>query len=225
MGDEASRGLNPLYIEANRLRPIAGTELALLSSANISAAAATKPYYVESRLAAASAATSDDARFTLLRDALAQAPSDERARLGAVQSALALRRDNLALTMAQALPFIQPQQPEPYFLRRRFFPAGGPFRPIPPQPSVTLTEAQRAALLQDLAAAAERTDDLGAAQGDLRIALTLLLPAQRTAPQATLQSLAAELRRRADNAAREPIIQPLTEQSHIVQPRISRSAQ
>ncbi len=199
---------------------VAGTELAVLSSPNISAAAARKPYFVEARLAAA-AATSDTAvRLALFREVLSISPEDERARLGAVQSAIASGRDSVALAMAQALPFIRGQQPNVYIRPGRFY------RPVRrPITSVQPIEADQASLLESLSTAAERLGDLPTAQNYLRAAINLLPANQRGEQQTKLKAIAAEQSRRAANTARRPIIQQSVEQRQVVRPEIQRSAQ
>ena len=94
---EAARLASP-----QSLAGVAGTELALLSSANIPPSAAEKPYQMEARIYAARQVVDPEVKLRLWREALAIAPSDSRVMLGALQSALALRRDNLALAFAQS---------------------------------------------------------------------------------------------------------------------------
>ncbi len=76
-------------------------ELALLAFGNIPADAARKPFYVESRLAAAATASDPALKLSLLREALAIAPDDPRVRLAAVHAALNAHRDRLALAIYQ----------------------------------------------------------------------------------------------------------------------------
>lgn len=94
---EAARLASPQAVTG-----VAGTELALLSSANIAPGAAEKPYQMEARIYAARQVVDPEVKLQLWREALAIAPSDSRVMLGALQSALALRRDNLALALAQS---------------------------------------------------------------------------------------------------------------------------
>jgi hypothetical protein len=81
---------------------VPGTELALLSSANISPSSAARPYQLEARIDASRQAADPEVKLPLWREALAIAPADPRVMLGALQSAIALRRDNLALAFAQS---------------------------------------------------------------------------------------------------------------------------
>ncbi len=186
---------------------LAGTELALLPSAAISPAAAAKPYQVEARIEAAHNASDPSVQLQLWQEALAIAPDDARVRLGALRAALAAGRDSLALAIEQARP--QPQSQ---------------FRANPPQ-ETQLTDAERTSLAESLAAAAERLDDLRTAQNHLRTALNLLPPNRRAALERRVAALAAEMQRRAKNTARQPAVQNVIEQDHVVRPRILRSAQ
>ncbi|MBV9504307.1 MAG: tetratricopeptide repeat protein [Acidobacteriia bacterium] len=217
-----------------RGRPIAAvanTELAVLSLPAVEPVAASKPYFVEARVAAAATAADQSIRLRLFREALAIAPADARVRVGAVEAALWVQQDGLALALAQGLSFTQQQQPYvPQDFRAGIFPRrfnGGFSRafvgPITPAP--VLPAAERAALSESLAAAAERLDDLAAAQNYLRTAINLLPGGERAQREAKLKLLAAEQARRAQNASREPVIQDIAEQHQIVRPEIRRSAQ
>jgi hypothetical protein len=62
---------------------------------------ADKPYHVEARIEAAQTAADPETKLRLWRQALAIAPGDERARLGALEAAIAQRRDSLALALEQ----------------------------------------------------------------------------------------------------------------------------
>jgi len=95
----------------------------------------------------------------------------------------------------------------------------------PVLPQAQLTDQERAAIAESLAAAAERLDDLDAARSHLRVAINLRALAEREALARHLNELIAEQDRRAKNAARQPAIQDVIEQDHAVRPRISRSAQ
>jgi hypothetical protein len=212
---------------------VANTELAVLSSSTVDPAAASKPYFVEARLAASAANSDQDTRYRLFREALAVAPEDVRVRVGAIELALTLRRDSMALAMAQSLPLAQGQPfqaniPQ-YFPPGRFFGRfNGGFAHLPAilvAPPQLLPEAQRAALAESLAAAAERLDDLPTAEDYLRTAINLLPSGERASRETKLQSLAREQSRRAQNASRQPIIQNMAEQHQVVRPRIVRSAQ
>ena len=197
---------------------LAGSELAILSSGGVSPDAASKPYQVEARIEAASQATNPEIRLRLWREALAIAPTDERVRLGALRSAIELRRDNLALALDQARP-----QPAFEFNQGfRFNNRAAAYRPIA-APRASLTDAENASLAESLAAAAERVDDLATAQAQLRAAIGLRPPTERDALVAKLDSVTAELARRAKNAARQPSIKDVIEQDRVVGPRIPRS--
>jgi hypothetical protein len=56
---------------------------------------------VEARIDAARTVADPEVKLRLLREALAIAPTDQRIILGALQAAIALRRDNLSLALAQ----------------------------------------------------------------------------------------------------------------------------
>jgi cellulose synthase operon protein C len=169
---------------------VSGFELALLSSTTVTPNAAEKPYQVEARIDAARAAADPEVKLRLWRGALAPAPVDQRVIFGALQAAIALRRDSLSLALA-------------------------------PQ----LDEQERGSIAESLAAAAERLDDLPTAQNYLRTALSLRPPDQRAALTTRLKALQAELDRRAQNTARQPVIKNVIEQEQIVRARIPRSAQ
>ena len=106
--------------------------------------------------------------------------------------------------------------------RGRYFPRQPGAVAAPTQPQ--LTDAERANIAESLAAAAERLDDLPAAEAHLRTAIGLRPLAERDALQRHLNALVAEQNRRAQNAARQPIVKNVIEQDQIVRPRISRSA-
>jgi Flp pilus assembly protein TadD len=77
-----------------RARLPIGGELALLASGNISADAANRAFYVESRLVVGTLGS--------LREALAVEPDDRRVRLAVIRAALAAQKDSLALAMYRA---------------------------------------------------------------------------------------------------------------------------
>ena len=157
---------------------------------------------------------------------MAIAPEDERARIGALRAAIALRRDSLALAIQQP----QAQQESqfygvPYYNpRRRYL----PYRTFPLHPALpenSLTGEERASIDEQLAAAAERLDELATAQNYLRSAIGLRPEAQRAPLQRKLDALTAEMARRATNAARQPAVKNVIEQGQVVRPRIPRSEQ
>jgi cellulose synthase operon protein C len=88
-----------------------------------------------------------------------------------------------------------------------------------------LNEEDRGAISEPLAAAAERVDDLAAAQNYLRVAIGLRPPDQRPALTRKLDAVTAEQDRRAKNATRQPMIKNVIEQDHVVLARIPGSAQ
>jgi hypothetical protein len=228
---------NRLRAEAARmsaprsLAGTAGTELALLASHAIAPEAAAKPYQVEARMEAAREAADPEVKLRLWRETLAIAPADERVRLGALRAALALRRDSLALALEQGRPQAQTEYNAevPYYNRRgRYSPYRQPGA-APVLPQTQLTGQERATLAESLAAAAERIDDLNAAQSQLRAAIDLRPPHQNDAERAALvrhlNQIVAEQDRRVKNAARQPVVRNVIEQDQRVRPRIPRRAQ
>ncbi len=225
-----------LRAEAARMhapRPVAGvsgTELALLSSGSVTPDTAAKPYQVEARIDASGAVASPEVKLRLWLDALAIAPTGERVRLGALRTAIALQRDNLALALDQFRA--QPQMgfnPAMSYYNRR-----GEYRPYQPSaasfvlPPPLLTDDERVSIAESLAAGAERIDDLNAAQNHLQAAIALRpdnpSDARRGALVRHLDAVTAEQRRRATNTAHQPVIKNAIEQEHVVRPRITRSA-
>ena len=178
-----------------------GSELALLAFPHISPEAAAKPYQVEARIEAARQSADPQVQLRVWREALAIDPLEPRARIGALRAAIALRRDSLALALDRSRP--QPQY-------------GTPQRS-------ELSGDERAALDESLAAAAERLDDLGAAVNYLHQAQVMRSGAQHDALQRRIDTLQAEIARRARNAARQPMIRESIEQGQIVAPRIPES--
>ncbi len=88
-----------------------------------------------------------------------------------------------------------------------------------------LDEKDRASIAESFAEAAERLDDLNAAQSYLRIAIDSRPPDQRADLTAKMDALTAEMDRRTKNAARQPVVKNVIEQDQIVRARILRSAQ
>jgi predicted Zn-dependent protease len=213
-----------LRAEAARLaapQPVAsvlGTELALLSSSAMTPGAASKPYQVEARIEAAREAANLEVKLRLWQEALAIAPADDRVRLGALRTAIALRRDSLSLALEQARTQSQSQyssygrQPESASIL----------------PEIQLTDQERVTLAESLAAAAERLDDLNAAESHLRAAIALRASNRNDGEHNRLVShlnvLVAEQARRAKNAALQPAIKNVIEQAQVVGARIPGSA-
>ncbi len=203
-----------------------GTELALLSSANITAETASRPYQVEARLDAARGAPDIEVKFRLWRDALAIAPADERARLGALRAALELRRDNLALALTQNRDQVgtgyTPEAPvSPRRGRSQDYPR---IEPASVLPQVQMASGERATLAESLAAAAERLDDLSAARSYLGAAIDLRPAGQSANLTRHVKEISTEQERRAKNALRQPVIKNVIEQDQLVRAQIRRSA-
>jgi hypothetical protein len=226
-----SQAVYTLRAEAARLSsrsPVAavsGTEFALLSSPSIAPDAAAKPFQVEARIDAARTAADPAVRLRLWREALAIAPIDERVRLGTLRAAIASRRDSLALALnqAQAVPQIMLERQAAYYNRRAGY---SPYtQPIASPEGLQIPDSERASIAESLAAAAERLDDLPAAQGQLRIAIDLRPEVARAPLVRKLDALIAEQNRRTANSARQPVIKDVIEQDRIVRTRIPRSDQ
>ena len=175
-----------------------GTELAVLSSPAVTPEAAEKPYQLEARIEAARTSSNPEVQLRLWREAVAITPADQRARLGTLRAAIALRRDSLALALQQTQ-----LQPEGAFYDG--VPVYGPrprymaYRPVPlspVSPESSLTDEERASIAESLAAAAERLDDLATAQDYIRTAMGLHPEAQRAPLQRKLDALVAEQNRR-----------------------------
>ena len=153
------------------------------------AADVMKPYHVEARIDAARQSRDPEMRLRLWRQALAIAPGDERARLGALEAAISARHDSLALALA-------------------------------PMELKQLPAEKRAPIAEALAGAAERLDDLKAAESYLQMAVDASAAGRRAAPTRKRDALAAELDRRMKNAARQPVIKNIIEQDQVVRPRV-----
>jgi len=197
------------------------SELALLSSTRITAGNARKPYQVEARIDAARASTDMVAAFQLWQEALAIAPFDERARAGTLRAAIALRRDSLALALDQGRG--QPQfgfnSEFRYYGRRSGY--AGYVRPQAP-PNLQLSDPERAAIEESLSGAAERLGELDVAEAHLLAAIRLRPADERDALMARWNVLAAERRRREQNAVRQPAVKDGIDQDRVVRPRILR---
>jgi hypothetical protein len=142
-----------------------------------------------------------NARLRLFLGALAVAPLDQRVRVGALRATLAIRVDSIAVSLVQARTNAQ-----------AFPPAAG------------LADADCAVLAEQLAAAAERLDDLRAAMTYLQNAIDLRPENQRAADVAKREAIEAEQTRRNTNAARMPAVRDVVDQDHVVEPEIARSA-
>ncbi len=175
-------------------------ELALLVSGDKSPAAARQPFYVESRIDAASKAPDSTLKLSLLREALAIAPDDGRVRLAAVRAALEAGNDNLALAMYQAStgrPVFDPQAPPEDVVEPV------PFELYRPPVSAD------ADLLKALSGAARRIGDMAVAERYLSFD-----------SQNELRALQAEQKRISENKGRQPAVTDKLEQPRIVRERI-----
>jgi predicted Zn-dependent protease len=175
----------------------AGSELALLTSGTVGPAAASKPYFVESRIVAARTAPEAEARSRLWREALAIDPADDRARLGAVETALTAGRDSFALAAARGTE----NMPDLLSWAR-------------------IADAEQAQLAASLAAAAERLKEWRLAQAYLRFAINHM-PGEDGGLEKRLKRLEEEQERRAKDAARRPVVRDVIDQDQVVRPRIA----
>jgi Tfp pilus assembly protein PilF len=202
----------PYHLRAEAARKssagvVPATELALLSTHSVSPEAASKPYQLEARIDAAQSTSVPEVKLRLWMEALAIRPENRQVRTGATFAALALHRDNLALALDQTGAQFQTG----YY---------GGFIPYRPPVRSEATDAEKSSLAEALAAAAERIDDLSAAQNYLRTAISLRPADQQPPLQARLDAITAEQTRRAANLARQPAIRNAIEQTQIVQARI-----
>jgi hypothetical protein len=204
----------------------AGTELALLASGAVSPAAASKPYYLESRIAAARTTSDPETKFRLWREALALAPEDEHARLGAIEAGLSLKRDAFALSASRPAPRRSrnyygevPYEGEPHYQPWSWAPDSSLFA------WRTLGDAERASLAVSLATAAERADELSLGHDYLQSAKALAPPDARAGIERKLRALEAEQQRRAKNAARQPVVRDVIDQDQVVRARIAGGIQ
>jgi len=199
----------------------AGTELALLASGAVSPASASKPYYLESRLVAARAAPDQESRFRLWREALALAPTDDRARLGMLQAALTAGRDSLALAVAQGAERRQPNYEGAFpYSRGRRYRAWEQVSTPSLLSWVNLSDAERSQLAASLATAAERIEEWTLAQAYLRSAIDLTSGEARAALEKRLEALETEQARRGRNTTRRPVVRDVIDQDQVVGPRI-----
>jgi len=214
---------------AGPLAAAAGTELALLSAPSISPDASSKPYQVESRMEAARESNDAEIKLRLCREALAIAPADLEVRLGALRAAIELRRDSLALALESTKLQDRIEFPIEVETARYGSWQENYRQSIAMEASVwrhaALSDKERAAIAESLAAAAERLDNLSWTQAHIRAAIELLPPDQRAALVRKQNIIAAEMDRRAKNAAHQPVIRNVIEQDRIVQQRIPRSMQ
>jgi predicted Zn-dependent protease len=191
---DAARRLAPQSIPA-----LADTELGLLSGSRILPESAAKPYYVYARISAAEDVADPAARLNLLRQALNIAPANAEARLAALRAAIDAKRDSLALAIYRGVP----SDPRTRFL--------GQFK---------LTDAERVAIAEHLAQAAERLMEPAEEMQFLRAAIALRPEKERAPLESKLQAIETEQERLAANAARQPVIKNVPDQDTIVRPRI-----
>jgi tetratricopeptide (TPR) repeat protein len=166
-------------------------ELDLLAAGNADPATAEKPLYFAARVHAAAATRDPATRLRLLLGAIAIDPEPHGPHVALIRAALDAGRDRTALAAAE---------------------------PILPISTEALTNADRAAIAQRLAEAAERLDDLAMAERLFRIARDI-----DRSPQldTKLAAVTAEISRRAENTQRRPVVSANVEQPAIVRPMLA----
>jgi tetratricopeptide (TPR) repeat protein len=215
---------------------LGSAELALLAAGPAPApAAASQPFYVAARLAAAKSASSAD-RTRLLREAVALNPDAAATRLELFRATLQggefhlaaaafeplAANTNLAYRFQQYDSPLDEQQPDAgvdRWMAEQFLNNQG------------LDDDARAALAADLAHALDQIDRLNLADLLYRLALDLSPPGpqspgtQRAAIEQSLERVRAARELRAENARRRPVITKNLDQEHLVRPRQAAAAQ
>jgi hypothetical protein len=190
-------------------------ELNLLAAGNVDAAAAEKPLYFEARVRAASAIQDPATRLRLLLGALAIDPEPQPARVALVRAALDAGRPRLALA---AVDPILPrwwgvsEQAESE-LRSWEQTTGNMFLS-----GEKLKAAERAAIAEVLAGAAEGVGDLPMARRLLRLAREIDRNPQL---DARIAAVTAELSRLHENTLRRPVVSSNIQQPAIIRPMLA----
>lgn len=203
-------------------------ELKLLAAGtkDITPAGADRPYFYDSRLAAAQNSTDAHAKMKVLAKALADSPSREDARVPFFRAAVSFAEGERALASIEQL------------LQRRQLGRVAPANPNDDEilgteetdtsqgeaevwPGLALQPSQQAELAHEVALAMLRLDRLDEAASYLQIAQKLeKRPAELRRISARLQDVRARLRRQHTNAARQPILHAELEQDRLVRPRL-----
>ncbi len=191
--------------------------------------AASKPYFVASRLRAAACAENLKTKERLLREAIATAPENPGVRLRYIFVAFAANFDSRALTAA-----------DPY-LQSDYYPgAAGSLQnseqsaeneesadqPNSPRTLATLPPPQAAHLVLLASAAYERRRDYSNASRIVSMGLALVHePSDRKPLEDRQKQIAQDLARSQQNDARAPTIRQELDQPNIVRPRLGPGEQ
>ncbi|MEO8131954.1 MAG: hypothetical protein ABI822_32970, partial [Bryobacteraceae bacterium] len=180
----------------------------LAASAPIAPAAAERPYYWYARMKAAAQVTSNDVKARLLRGALEIDPQSNQPRLPLFQAAMALNRNQTAISVL--MPLIGGQQR----LEQEY---GGNVKYLGDEflYAAMLPNKDRARVAREAASIFRKVDAPVPA-------LTLLRIAQYLDPSTPsgLAAFEAEQKRVAENERRRPVITKNLEQERNVRPRL-----
>lgn len=196
--------------------PASGSEeLKLLAQSGCPAAeSASKPFFVEARVAAAACATASKAKERLLREALGVDPENPEIRLQYVWSAFAASVDSRALVAAR--PYLQfGNYYGPVYAERMADQFGE-------QPSfVSLKPEETIRLIQLVLGVYERRRDFASASNLLPAALRIVQdPARRKALEEKKSHIDDELARLQENDERAPNVRAELDQDRVVRPRL-----
>jgi tetratricopeptide (TPR) repeat protein len=202
-------------------------ELNLLARGAVTPSEAQKPGFIAARIAAAKTAPLPE-RIVLLKEVIADAPHDDTVRIQLVKTAIEAKDAHLSLSAASRLLGDNvavsvtynenaPQEMEEAVNdsqgRDPIYGASQSFNALP--------RTDRVAMLSGIAAAYQKTDELGSALACLQQAIRLEQDATRRKDIAVrISQLRHELARRATNAARAPQIHSTLDQNHLVRPRL-----
>ena len=197
---------------------------------DIKPAAADRPYFYDSRLAAAQNSTDAHAKMEVLAKALADSPSREDARVPFFRAAVSIPEDERALASIEQL--LQRRQlgrvapananDEGILGTEETYTSQGE---VEASPGLALQPSQQAELAHEIALAMLRLDHLDEAASYLQIAQKLeKSPAELKRISAQLQDVRARLRRQHTNAARQPILHAELEQDRLVRPHLVAQA-
>jgi hypothetical protein len=199
---------------------------------NITPAASDRPYFYDSRLAAAQNAPNVRDKMAILAKALADSPSREDARVPFFRAAISISADELALSSIEEL------------LQKRLLGRVAPGNSgdeetfgtdeeaeagqaeVQSASNVALPLSQQSQLAREVALAMIRLDRLDEAAAYLKIAQRLEKSmAERTRITTQLLEVRTRLRRQRTNAARQPILHAELEQDRLVRPRVVARAE
>ena len=209
-------------------------ELNLLAGprAQITAAAADKPFFYEARIEAAKNSAEPRARVPLLRNAVADYPARDAAEYALFEAAAAARADRLAmaalgltpatgLLTARAAPAEEEQDEGESAAAPGGEESAGEAGAAPPRQAAALSPARRARIAVEAAEVLERLDELKQSLAYLLGARRLEKEARRrTEIRAHIAAVRSEMDRRKRNEARQPVLHEALEQDRLVRPRI-----